>query len=218
MHSYIQTTAGHPVQALAWCDAPDAVLALSRPPTDVGGVATLYRWRKGSVPGVQESWPVRVGRADPGAGNIYYPLAFPGRQLTDQNNRDYLHISNVENAHDPEYRMTRVGEMMLNGQRHSCRYVPQAAFMGATDRRTVIIWDNGRTATYATRNFDGSPGVYVTGGQRSQTSAGVNIYRFPAPGGYVYNVSTGGEDAKVTVIQRGVTRLSEPFRAYSQGD
>ncbi|WP_414657817.1 hypothetical protein ACINK0_17040 [Deinococcus sp. VB343] len=171
---------------LAWYDAPRRVLALlqygipaenaqATPPN-----GELYEWPKTAAGGAPDS----------GAGQIYTPLKLTSGPRKGQSG--YVHTSNIENTSDPSYRMTKTGEFKLGNGVYKCRYVKDAAFIGVTRKRTVIIWDNGKTATYATRNFDGSAGVYVTGGKNidfgSETGWG---YEFLKKEGYKYSVSSG---------------------------
>ncbi len=204
----------------AWCDAPQAVLALGDfQGGAASGVTGLTVWPKTrSGLGSAQTAQVRWGPADAGAGNVYWPLTMLGGARRGQTG--FLHTSNVENVQDPAYRMTHVNEIKLGGDVYRCRYVPQAAFLGVTARRTVIVWDNGKTATYATRNFDGTPGVYVTGGTRidfgTETGWG---YEFTTPDHYRYTVAQGDfvprPHMRLDVYKGGKAALYEPFVAYT---
>lgn len=207
----------------AWCDAPQGVVALGAfviPGTGAAsGVTGLTVWPKtrGGL-GSPEAAQVRWGPPDAGAGNVYWPLTVLDGARKGQ--AGFLHTSNVENVQDPAYRMTHVNEVKLGRDVYRCRYVPQAAFLGVTAKRTVIVWDNGRTATYATRNFDGTPGVSVTGGKRidfgTETGWG---YEFTTPDGYRYTVAQGdfvpNPHMRLDVFKGGKAALYEPFVAYT---
>lgn len=220
MKSYV-TVNGRTQESLAWCDAPGAVIALGDlfkyGPNEDGPARTdLYRWPKTRAGlGSLSRQPVTLGLADAGAGQVYTPLrSAAGKAL------GVLHTSNIENVQDPAYRMTHINEFKLGTQGFRCRYVPQAAFMGVTARRTVIVWDNGKTATYATRNFDGTPGVYVTGGKRVTPGMEGGIhYEFPARGDVTYfvNIDPNGPLTGAGVVVRKGTVLfpDERFLAYS---
>lgn len=207
MDSVLQ--AGGKAQPLfAWCDAPDGVYALtqfdSRKP--LGSRVQLYGWpKRGSAVRVTN---VTMGESDGAAGSIFYPF---GTGKTAQNPNNYVRISNVENVLDPAYRMTHVGEFNLGGINHRCRYVPDAVFMGVTAQRTVIIWegaDNG--ATYATRNFNGQPGVSVKG---TKVAGG---YQFRTSDGYLYTLTGQPGQKRVEVRRGGKLLRSEVFRTYSE--
>ncbi|EYB69163.1 hypothetical protein DEIPH_ctg011orf0150 [Deinococcus phoenicis] len=223
MKSYIQN-GGKTGPAYAWCDAPDRVLAVTQPAKadlTMPQPASLVTWLKG-VKGNPNIDTMQLGPTDAGAGQVYTALTPPGMAVSDTPD-SYIHSSNIENVQDPAYRMTHINEFRLDGQSYRCRYVPQAAFLGVTNKRTVIIWDNGKTATYATRNFDGTPGVSVTGGKPinfgSESGWG---YQFTTKDGYTYTV-TAGDDMRpasartlaLSVSKGGKTLQTEPFLAYS---
>lgn len=219
MRSYVN--AGGKMQpAFAWCDAPGRVLALRQFDTPAGPaqrnapqytVTELYEWPKTRAGlGKLRRSEVRIGWPDAGAGQTFHSLkATSGPR---QGQSGHLRTSTVENE-DPAYRMTRVNEFRLNGTSYRCRYQPQAVFMGSTAQRTVIVWDNGRAATYATRNFDGTPGVYVTGGKVSYDELGPE-YTF-RNGSYTYLVKYDPYAAFVLVQRGGRTLRTETFLAYS---
>lgn len=71
-----------------------------------------------------------MSEGDGAAGSVYYPFGLGKSAASHPQN--YVRISNVENTLDPSYRMTRVGEVMLNNVTYRCRYVPEAAFVGVT--------------------------------------------------------------------------------------
>ncbi|WP_227978549.1 hypothetical protein [Deinococcus terrestris] len=204
--------------AFAWCDAPGRVLAVTRPAKGVQTTpqpVTLYRWLKRPLPESDASRltaPYLLGPSEGAAGSVYTRLSLPDGSGAASN--FFIRTSNVENVIDPAYRMTRVNEFRTPEGSFSCRYQPQAVFMGATAKRTVIVWDNGRTATYATRNFDGTPGVYVTGGKVSYDELGPE-YIFNGADGYSYLVSYHDSSAFVQTRRAGKTLQTEPFLAYS---
>ncbi|WP_264778007.1 hypothetical protein [Deinococcus aetherius] len=221
MRSYVNV-GGKVQSAFAWCDAPDRVLAVTQPvradPATPQPV-TLRRWLKRpprEADAAVLTATYLLGTPDPGAGNIYTPLTFPDG--TGGGGRFYIHTSNVESVNDPAYRMTRVGRFRTPEGNFPCRYVPQAAFLGATSKRTVIVWDNGRAATYATRNFDGTPGVYVTGG-RKITNEELTAYEFTTKNGYRYRVELWtpqyGGAGSLLVSKGNQQLLDESFNAYS---
>ncbi|WP_272976828.1 hypothetical protein [Deinococcus geothermalis] len=190
MRSYVNT-GGKMQPAFAWCDAPGRVLAVTQPrnadlsrPQPV----KLRQVLKRPAPNTDAFDYVaeyRLGPSDAGAGQLYTAITFPDG--TGDNQRYFIHTSNIENVIDPAYRMTHVNEFRTPEGSFRCRYVPQAAFMGATNKRTVIVWDNGKTATYATRNFDGTPGVYVTGGRKISNEE-LTAYEFKTRDGYRYRI------------------------------
>ncbi len=214
MRSYA-TAKGQTQPVFAWCDSPRRVLALTKVNS---GQTPLYHWAKSkSGLGSLSVSTVKAGKADPGAGQTDYALNVVNGSRNGQSG--FLHVSNIENVKDPAYRMTRINEFKLGGDLFRCRYVPNAAFMGATAKRTVIIWDAGDVISYATRNFDGSAGVYLTDGRRRTSVEGGLLYEFTSKDGFIYHVNVDeygpGTGAKVGVSKGGSVRLSEPFNAYS---
>lgn len=203
--------------AFAWCDAPDRVLAVTQPANDPRTTAqpvTLHRWLKRPQPESDTgklTAPYLLGPSEGAAGSVYTRLSFPDG--SGANSNFYIRTSNVENIFDPAYKMTRVNEFRTPEGSFRCRYQPQAVFMGATAKRTVIVWDNGRAATYATRNFDGTPGVYVTGGKVAQDDLGPE-YTFQS-GSHTYLVKFHPYAAFVRVQRGGRTLRTETFLAYS---
>ncbi|GAA5512845.1 hypothetical protein Dcar01_01569 [Deinococcus carri] len=204
--------------AFAWCDAPDRVIAVTQPAgADLSQPQPikLRQVLKRPAPNTDAFDYVAeylLGPGEGAAGSIYTAITFPDG--TGQDGQYFIHTSNVENVQDPAYRMTHVNEFRTPEGAFRCRYQPQAVFMGATNKRTVIVWDNGKTATYATRNFDGTPGVYVTGGKWTADEHGKE-YRFTSSDGYVYVVNASPFSAQVQVKKGDKVLLTEPFLAYS---
>ena len=210
----------------AWCDSPSRLLALIQyavPATTNAQTtpAELHEWPKTAAGlGKIQVSEVQIGAPDPGAGHIYTPLKLTSGPRKGQSG--YVHTSNIENTNDPAYRMTKTGEFKLGNDVYKCRYAKDATFIGVTQKRTVIVWANEKTVTYATRNFDGSAGVYVTGGKAinfgSETGWG---YEFLTKDGYKYSVSSGDgmrpkqPPLSVIVYRKGKVLTDEPFLAYS---
>ncbi|UQN09928.1 hypothetical protein [Deinococcus sp. QL22] len=212
MDSYV-TLNGKTQRAFAWCDAPDRVLALTKPakaPSTPQPV-TLVRLLKNKPTKIQTE-PYLLGPGDAGAGNLYVSLQ-PLRKTNIRQNDWFVHSSNVENVNDPAYRMTHIGWINTPIDTAQCRYVPDAAFMGVTAKRTIIIWENGSKITYATRNFDGTPGVSLSGGTRAQNDIGPE-YTFNTAG-YTYLLKFHPHAAFVQVKQGAQVLQTEPFLAYS---
>lgn len=218
MQSYVNV-GGKTQPAYAWCDAPGRVLAVTQPANAnlmTPQPASLITWLKG-VQGPPNIDTMQLGPIDAGAGNLYTALTPPGVAVSDTPD-SFIHSSNVENVNDPAYRMTHINEFRLGNQTFTCRYVPQAAFLGVTGKRTVVVWNNGGAATYATRNFDGTPGVSVPGGRHIRSTGGQDEYTWTTPDGYTYRVevgSGGGSGATLTVSRGGKTLGRENFLAYS---
>ena len=219
---YLMTSSMGNGQSLsAWCDVPNRVLALM--PYAVVSNTTfsggeLYEWPKtaaglGRIRASAFEWSGH----DAGAGQVYQSFKLLDGPRKGQSGA--VHTSNIENVQDPAYRMTKTGEFKLGNEVYKCRYVKDAAFIGVTAKRTVIIWDNGKTATYATRNFDGSAGIYVTGGKISRPVNGKTHSEFASSGGYAYRVSNSVRSSPaglaLHVFRDNKAISEEPFLAYS---
>lgn len=221
MKSYVQVgNATRP--AFAWCDAPDRILAVTAPspplsgPNDVREVS-LLRWLK-NKPGTVGNFRYKLGPSEGAAGSTYVGLIPAGFKATRElASRNFIQLSHVQRP--PEYRMGRVVKVNTMQGGNTCRYVPNAAFMGVTAKRTVIVWDEGDAITYATRNFDGKPSVYVTGGRKIRSIEGGSTYEFKTEDGFQYRVVIDdygpGTGAFIHVARNGSLKSREPFLAYS---
>lgn len=216
MQSYVQA-GGQIRPALAWCDAPQSVFALIHPQGQ-GRQAQLLEWQvQGGTLTQRPPSSVTLQDTDAGAGQVYQPFAVTAGLRRGQ--PGVVRSSNVENVQDPAYRMTRISTFTLDTTEHRCRYVPQAAFLGVTAKRTVIVWENGGKATYATRTFDGTPGVFVQGGvspadvRLNSPQGFTGLYTWTVAGGITYHLDLRRNE--LAVRQRGRTVLRESFLAYS---
>ncbi len=225
MKSYVVAD-GQTQEAAAWCDAPDRIIGVVQPasanlkqpqPTKLRQVLKRPAPNTDAFDYVAE---YLLGPSEGAAGSVYSALIPPGRTPhSDAASQYYLRLSNVENTADPAYRMSRVNEFRTPEGAFRCRYVKDAAFMGVTNKRTVIIWDNGKTVTYATHNFDGTPGVYITEGRKRYTTEGGTGYEFKTTDGHTYGVMIDeyrpASGAKLSVYKAQNLKLSEKFLAYS---
>lgn len=220
------TVDGRVQPAFAWCDAPDRIIAVTQPANADSNQSQLVKLRqvlKRPAPNTDAFDYVAeylLGPSEGAAGSMYTALLLPGRtQNFGAASQYFIRRSNVENVQDPAYRMSRVNEVRTPEGSFRCRYVPQAVLMGVTSKRTVIIWDNGKTITYATRNFDGTPGIYVTGGQKGHSLEGGTAYEFSTKDGFLYRVvvdSYGpGTGFTVNVLRNGTVKGRESFLAYT---
>ena len=204
MKSYLHLNGYQP--AAFWCDAPGRVLAVTQPDSTAGTPqpVKLVQWTGDQV-SVKN---YQLGPADPGAGQIYNSLTPAGQQVS-PSPKYYVHSSNIENARDPGYRMTKVGEFKLPAGTFQCRYKPQAVFIGATARHSITVWEYQGKVTYSSSNRGGPGGVYLTGG----THQG-NEYRW-TKNGYTYALNLGDSGATLSVLRGGKLLSEEAFEAYS---
>ena len=198
MKSYLNLNGWRP--AAYWCDAPGRVLAVTQPLQTTGNSSQpvkLVQWT-----GANHTWQnYQLGPSDPGAGQLYTALTPAGQPVSDSP-QYFIHSSNIENVSDPQYRMTKVGEFKLPAGTFPCRSQPQAAFMGATARHSVTVWEAGGKLTYRSRNRDGTPGVDLTGGIHVGDD-----YRWTR-NGYTYVLKLGDPGATLSVLRGG--KRAEP--------
>ncbi len=203
MKSYLNVNGPQP--AAFWCGAPGRVLAVTQPAqmTQPPQPVKLVQWT-----GNASTWQdYQLGPADSGAGQVYHALTPAGQNISGSP-QYFIHSSNIEHVLDPAYRMTRVNEFKVPAGTFQCRYQPQAAFIGATARHSVTIWESGGKVTYSS-NRDGAAGVFLTGG----THAG-DEYRW-TKNGYSYVVTLGAPGAALSVRRGGQLLSREAFLAYS---
>ncbi|WP_161883122.1 hypothetical protein [Deinococcus alpinitundrae] len=204
MKSYLNLNGWQP--AAYWCDTPGRVLAVTQPPqtTDNPQPVKLVQWTSAN-----HTWQnYQLGPSDPGAGQLYTVLTPAGQPVSDSPGA-FIHSSNIENVSDPAYRMTKVGEFKLPAGVFECRYQPQAAFMGATARHSITVWESGGKLTYRSSNRDGTAGVYLTGGTHKGDE-----YRW-TKSGYAYALKLGDPGATLSVLRGGKVLSREAFQAYS---
>ncbi|WP_420595469.1 hypothetical protein [Deinococcus sp.] len=204
MKSYLNLNGLRP--AAFWCDAPGRVLAVTQPETmaDTAQPVKLVQWT-GSQASVQN---YQLGPAEAGAGNVYTALT-PADQQVSQSPKYYVHSSNVENVNDPAYRMTNVSEFKLPAGNFKCLYKPNAAFIGATARHSITVWEYQGKVTYSSSNRTGQGGVYLTGGKHTGDE-----YRW-TKNGYTYALNLGDPGASLSVLRGGKLLSQEAFEAYS---
>lgn len=129
--------------ALFLCDATDAPVALALTMPDAEGRATLVTFGKAS--GAGRTREVMVGSADPGAGQIHYPLSADGRDI---GNVHAVNAGVLDGATVPT-----VSGVTVDGARVRCRWQPETRVIGLTSRRTVLV-TGPADGPFAYRSFD----------------------------------------------------------------
>ncbi|WP_156103625.1 hypothetical protein [Deinococcus sp. YIM 77859] len=232
VRSYVNV--GGKVQPVfAWCDAPEAVIALTElqwpGPNEDGPPRTqLLVWGK-SRAGLTDfsRFEATLGRTHPNHEPGFLPLFWKNGAATVQG---HLRLKDGKDAQAMAPRTVQASEFQLSDVTYRCRSVPQAAFLGVTAKRTVIVWEEVCSvsvfckATYATRNFDGSEGVVLRNGQAGYSSftrqAGQIVafdrsYWWSTPDSSTYRVDVGNGGSVLTVQKNGRTLQTEPLLAYS---
>ncbi|WP_153002659.1 hypothetical protein [Sphingomonas endophytica] len=207
------------------CDSTDRDRVLVLSPPDAQRVATLTSLSKPGL--VRYQTRVRVGAADPGAGQIYYPL-------TNEAGRDVGNIHAVNPGMvDPGATTPTVTAVTWGRDTTGCRFAPQTRVLGVTAKRSVQVTRTDRDGyQYRSYNFDAElpaierpwggrdtrASLTVSGGRLVEERGGRRIYQF-ANNGYVYRVLASVDPAKggggVQVWRDGRMIQSEPFAAYT---
>lgn len=207
------------------CDSTDRDRILVLSPPDRSGLATLTSLSKPGL--VRYETRVRVGAADPGAGQIYYPL-------TNQNGREVGDIHAVNPGMvDPGATTPPVTSVTWGRDTTGCRFAPQTRVLGATAKRSIQITRTDRNGyRYRSYNYDTNLPVIeqpwggrdtrasltIDGGRLVEDRGTRRVYEF-TNAGYVYRVTASADPQAggggVEVWRDGRRVLSEPFAAYT---
>jgi len=156
-----------------------------------------------------------LGRADPGAGNIWYPLS--GGKAG-----DVLHAINKGMIDDPATATTPLfTSVTIDGRTGSCRWMKRTLFQAFTKRRSILVRrdDDGRLV-YESFNYRGGTGniLHPDGVERTNPPSlriiggkgGGGDYVF-ANRGYEYRISAGASGGSLSVVRAGKVIQREPL-------
>lgn len=156
------------------------------------------------------SQAVTIGEGDPGAGQIYYPLA--------GGVKGSVHAFNpgmVDGATSPT-----VSSLDLGGVQTTCRWSAGTVLLAITPRRTIQITATSpgyRYEAYARAPAPAAPTVAVGGGTMSGDTV-TQTYSF-TQSGYTYRIVVGGPQGApsgtLSVLQGDKTLQTEPLLAYT---
>lgn len=197
--------------ALFLCDALAQPLALALTVPDGEGWADLVSVADG---GTATSRRVEMGRPDPGAGNIHYPLTADGRTIGD------LHAVNTGIL--PGNTVPTVRSVTLDGTAHECRWAPHTRMLAVTPRRTVLVTGRHGQGQLRYRTFNHGERLAELDARTPEqgTEASLDLtggrevdgaYRF-RNGGYEYRLDPVA--ATLTVAQGGNVVQMEPLVAW----
>lgn len=204
----------------SWCDTTARVLAATAPTTDdpmTPQPTTLAQWTGSAQTGLTlRTLPYQLGPTDAGAGQLYTVLT-PAAQPVSATPTSYIHSSNIENVSDPTYRMTHINGYVVPAGTFTCRYVPQAAVLAATAKHSLTVWEHAGHVTYASRNRNGTPGTYLTGGTHTRPTPGTDRYEWSRGAfRYVLDIGRPGHPGgSIRVLRGGVTVSQYPLLAYT---
>lgn len=163
----------------------------------------------------------RVGRADPGAGQIYWSLStLDGQEV------GALHAFNPGVLDDPKEAMTApFVSIRASAAQWNCRWLERTRVTGFSARRAVAVTQDAsgrleyrtyddKDAGKAQRIQDGAeqtntPSLDIQGGRESG-----GVFSF-ASGDYVYEVSASPVGARITVHKAGKVIQTEPLIAWT---
>ena len=165
----------------------------------------------------------RLGAADPGAGQVYWPLSdASGKQV------GALHAFNPgvlgEGAQAPTPTFTSI---RLNGAQWNCRWLEAIRLLGFTSKRVIEITSGQGRLEYQSFDYSdaGKAKKVETGSAQQSTTPSLDIksgrivggkMRFEGKG-YVFQVTASAADARVVVTRAGKTILNEPLVAWTIG-
>ncbi|WCT75156.1 hypothetical protein PQ455_08050 [Sphingomonas naphthae] len=150
-----------------------------------------------------------LGRADPGAGQIYFALSAKGRE------RGNIHGINPGMA-DPNPRLPSISSVTLDNHRTQCRMADGAILLAMTTKRSLIVSrERGGLVYRAFEPGKTTPAIRLARGEAVPAGNGI-AYRFTNKG-YDYRLVAGHGTAggTLTVTRGGKVELTEPFVAYS---
>ena len=197
-------------------DAPVVILAGSR---DSDGMATFTTLSKRGVrPAIRR---FTVGRADPGAGQIYYSLGTGGREVGNVHAVDPGMVPPPGRATTP-----LVTGVSIGGQNVQCRWRADTVANGVTARRGIAITREHGALVYRSFDFarpsaqvnpDGvqrtsRPSLELRGGAARIDPDGRREWRFDNRGfAYVVSAEADASDAMLVVRRGGRIVQREPL-------
>ncbi len=213
------------------CDSIDAPFNAVMGWPDARGLSRLSVYSK-AVAGVYSYRTYRVGRADPGAGQINYALSTSG--AVPAKGAAPYHVG-AFNAQGTPGAITpgvvTLGSAEASGQ---CRWVVNTRLMGFSSRRSVLVTETQGQLTYQT--FDNSalvrvinpdgvqrstvPSLSIVGGSRSMTIT-QEVFTFQNAG-YTYTVRVARQGqpagASVSVSRGGKVVQQETLTGYTYAE
>jgi hypothetical protein len=189
------------------CDAIAGPYALFAGKPDAAGtsVITLLDRRSGHF----DTQSYQVGPADPGAGQVYWPLSQGGKPAGS------VHGVNPEMIEDGGATAPPIVGVEIGGQHLECRFLSHTRFLGLDSRRSVVVTEGPQGLVYQSFDYrrrgavtrpDGVqrsnvPSLKLGGGTESVDPAG---FRFTNTAGYDYALRwPAGTGAAALTVTRG---------------
>jgi hypothetical protein len=198
------------------CDAVEGLLVafVGVPDAQRQSLVTLLDRRTGRM----DTQAYTVGRADPGAGNIFWSLSRSGREVGS------IHGINPRMV-DGSQRLAPMRQVTIAGTTLDCRWVADMAFLGADARRSVMVTKGVDGLVYDSFDFAKRGARVEKAGAQSSNVPTLRIvggratadgYRF-ANGGYSYVIARNGAGpATLTVSKGGAVVQTERLVGYEQ--
>ena len=195
-----------------------ADMTVVTPPDAKGRVAVAQPLTK-EAPSV-----FRLGQADPGAGQIYWPLS-------DQSGKEVgqIHAVNPGMIDDPQgATIPTVTWIRINGAQWDCRWLGRTRLLGFSRRRAVIV-TQAPDGTLEYRTFDirdaGQLKRVPSTGVEQTTTASLDLKGGKATasgfvfrnGAYAYEIAASPVGAAITVRKGGRPVATEPLIAWTIG-
>ena len=167
----------------------------------------------------------KLGRADPGAGQIYWALSDikTSKEVGDLHAFNPAALDDLKLAPTPTFT-----EIRIAGASWDCRWLVRTRLLGFSANRVIEITSSpGGGFEYQTFDYRDSAKlkrVELDGAQQTTTSSldikggtgGKGHWRFQNQG-YVYEVAASAADARIVVTKAGKRVASEPLVAWTIG-
>lgn len=224
LRSYVQTETSA-LPAFAWCEAKDKILALTQPQQALTTPrpTTLYSWSKSQL-GQPTTQNMQLDRASQNKSSNQVT-----HKLLSKSTSGVLAFgkSKKEGA-----RMPKIDNFQLGKSQNSCRHAFNAAFMGASNKHTVIVWDGNCDfsglvckATLATRSYKGNNNLLLDNGQMGYRNIQLNkgkvtsftlTYTFESDSDGLFRLlEITDKGSTLTTRKAGQVLSRERFLAYS---
>ena len=165
----------------------------------------------------------RLGRPDPGAGQVYWPLSDSSGKPVGA-----LHAFNPGVLGEGRYATTPTFvSIRANAAQFNCRWLEHTRLLGFSSKRVIEIFSGQNGLEY--QSFDerdaGRSRKVDVGSAQQSTTPSLDLKHGRTVGGamrfqngaYTFQVTASGKDARIVVSQNGKTILNEPLIAWTIG-
>ena len=165
----------------------------------------------------------KLGAADPGAGQVYWPLGdHAGKEIGN------LHAFNPGVLGEGRFVTTPTfTSIRINGAQWNCRWLEHTRLLGFSSKRVIEITSGPDGLEYQTFDYRdaGKARKVETGSAQQSTTPSLDLKGGRRVGGrmqfdsngYSFRVSASASDARVVVIHGGRAILNEPLIGWTIG-